>query len=256
MEGSPQAKFYRWEETDSVPVQALVGKKKKTVLMPRILKKRRRSSKTFVHRPIADKQAFVKLKLTHIRPDTSTAVALTAQSFQAKLNDPRSFAAWLTPSWDQPTGFDQWLTLYEKYTVYAVKIKVVVDNSSVGDVIMGMYPNTTATQFSNTTLNNYDYQSFENIASSPGGAVFFIGADGSVSSRIVYRKYFVLKSWFGNLWDDDAQSGTAGASPTNLFYWNWLYVQTGWGANAYNLFSRFKIKFYVKFTSPIVLGQS
>jgi len=148
----------------------------------------------------------------------------------------------------QPTGFDQLMALYNKFVVYASKIKVTgfAPDSETLDTVVGVAvrDGTSIT----TTLEEYMEQTNTDWAVVPGGA----GA-----TPFTVKTAFDLTKWSSTSpRTNDLVHGTSGAGPSKLWYYHVFNGATGAAENPSALKATIEIEYKVKFFEPKSLSVS
>lgn len=210
---------------------------------------RRRNIATFrrLKGPVTTDSVFVRLIYNAALNQTSdTASAKNLHGFTGNdIVDPDATGGGL-----QPTGFDQWSALYNRFRVMgsAIEVKVSVrPNSSVNNkkLMLLVFPAT----FHNTTGVNWrdlagnKYMSMKSI---PG-----VNSGGTC----IIKKYMSTRKIYGlsktQVSDDNYTGTTAGVQPSKLWYWNtWTGPFDDSNLNiqdATNLEINVKLIYYVKF---------
>jgi hypothetical protein len=203
---------------------------------------------------IAPDRARVKLKYIQTVTMNSYLGALDTQEFWGNgAYDPDK-----TGTGTQPTGFDQWAALYDKYTVIASSIKVrLVDlQGSGGDtesLLLAILP-CTETSFAPTDINE--------IAALPYGKFGQIypqsdGNPGAPSNTLT--NYISTAKIFGT-YDDAVKyernySSAINASPNQGWYWM-VYMQSADGTTSNQPDVYFLITYHIEFWDRITLTPS
>lgn len=148
----------------------------------------------------------------------------------------------------QPTGFDQMMALYNKFVVYASKIKVIgfAPDGETLDLVVGVAirDDTTVT----TTLEEYMEQANTDWAVVPGGA----GA-----SPFAVKTAFDLSLWSNtSVKTNDLLHGVASAGPSKLWYYHVFYGATGPSEDPSSVKATIEIEYKVKFFEPKSLAVS
>lgn len=225
----------------------------------------RRKNIVSVPRGPTPTDVFVKLKV--IGQFNVTTVASTYNSVTSMIN----FLNPILPSSlfpQQPTGWDQWSTLYQRFTVLGSKCSLVVLN---GQAFTGMLSVTLLPSVSN---NAQIVAAMDGSAGSGLGVGMGPLANQYAQTRYVsnyqgnnnmvfLKKFMKSKTLFQtkDVTDDPDYTGTTasftgGASkPVNDAWW-YLLLQSGNSGAQPVLNCRVTCTYYVKFSSPVVLGSS
>jgi len=142
----------------------------------------------------------------------------------------------------QPTGFDQYMAMYNKFVVIASKIKVIGFNNDAetNDVIGGIAIMDNVTV--QTTAENYMEQPLADWSIITGGA----GAASSVN-----RTAFDSKVWSNtDIYTNDLLFGSSSSTPTKMWYYHVFAAATEATANPGNINFAVEIEYKVKFFDP------
>lgn len=147
----------------------------------------------------------------------------------------------------QPYYFDQLAALYNKYTVFGVKVDLVASCGGANTQCMiGM-----KAQRDTTALVNIG-----DLAERPGAKWTILNSQGP-QKRL--SKYFNLAQLFGvskkAISNDGEYSAASSASPTKLYYLN-ISAQHPDGATATNIFYNVTLTFYSRWSERIRQTQS
>lgn len=231
----------------------------------RTAKKNFRKNQISVPRGPTPTSVFVKLRV--LVPFNHTVVANTYNSVTQLFN----FLNPIVPSSliaTQPTGWDQWSTLYQQFTVLAAKCSVT----------FGL--NQAYTGFLSGTLLPSTMTSAQMVAAMDGGAGSGLGQGmGPLSNQYAKTKYLThyqgsksistIKAFMKtrtlfqtkDVMDDPDFTGTTssftgGASKPVNDAWFYFIQQQGNGTAAAVLNCRASLTYFIKFSSPVVLGSS
>lgn len=147
---------------------------------------------------------------------------------------------------NQPTGFDQWSTVYAKYSVYAAKIDLDVINPDANVKLAALCCTLDA------TLANMSYAKVS--TTSPSRTVT-LGATGS-GLEIQRMTLFVSYSRMtGTTATEDANVQTFGSNPATPVYFA-VSVSPFDVTKVCSIYIRARIKYYVMFSYKKLLGPS
>lgn len=203
---------------------------------------------------IAPDRARVKLKYIQTVGMNSYLGALDTQEFWGNgVYDPDK-----TGTGSQPTGYDQWAALYDKYTVVASSIKTYVvdvqgDGGDNETLLLAILP-VTENSFTPTDINE--------VAALPYGKFAQIypqtdGNPGAPSNTV--RSYMSTEKIFGlveraALIERNFSSATT-ASPNQGWYWT-IFMQSANGTTSNQPDVYFEITYHVEFSDRITLTPS
>lgn len=186
---------------------------------------------------------FAKLKFCHTNYITGGGAALYTHVYN--LNSAFDFRAAIGA--DQPTGYDQYATIYNSCLVIAVKNNVTIVNDSATD-------NARVAIYSHVRVTAPN--SIEDASSQKGANFVSVGPLGGNASTTKVRRYDKMSRVFGrSIFQDDTYAHTITANPTNLCY---LHVSARAGDNTNNcdLKLYWKTIMYVKFYSRQLLQDA
>jgi len=230
-------------------------------LVPKRKKKRRRKGgvaavtrlsaglpSSFTARPFARKRRTTVTYCESINMSTGTG----GQSNYYVLSANGLFDPNISGTGHQPYGFDQWMTMYDHYTVLNCWIEVTAkpvgttgDELANGSIVVNVRPDAGATP---TTYNPAQVQEVADGATGFGSWYQFARAKNSVS----IGKFLSQKPL-----QEDANAGTLTANPTEQVYWHVTLGQfnktTG---DTVDCDIYFKLKYDVVFHEPKRLATS
>ena len=142
----------------------------------------------------------------------------------------------------QPTGFDQYMAMYNKFVVYDSKIKVVAyaTDSEVLDTVVGVaIMDNTTTQ---STSENYLEQALTDWRVVPAG---------NGANPVTVSTAFNASAFSGtSIRTNDLLHGTASAPPGKNWYYHIFCGATGSAENPVAMKFSIEIEYYVKFFEP------
>lgn len=148
----------------------------------------------------------------------------------------------VTGTGHQPTGFDQYMAMYNKFVVYASKIKAVAysPDAEANDTVGGV-----AVYDSNSiqiVTENYMEQALTDWKVIPGGA----GAQ-----PISVNTAFNARDFSGtDPKDNDLLHGTGGASPSKKWFYHLFVGATGSSEDPGSIKWTIEVEYLVKFFEP------
>lgn len=149
----------------------------------------------------------------------------------------------------QPTGFDQWMALYNRFTVLQSKIKATfytVDTETLDTVVgIAIFDGSTTT----TTTEKYMEQPNTSWAVLPAGA----GAD-----TVTCYANFDLKTFSSSkvLYDNDLFQGSSTVSPGRNWYYHLFAGATGAAEDPATVKASVEIEYLISFYEPKTLDIS
>lgn len=154
----------------------------------------------------------------------------------------------------QPRGFDQWMAMYQRYTVIASKISIVCANTLTGapqeNILVSVWP----------TVNTVVPLSFPYDLIEPKGAKWMAFTNGNTltvtkpNPKLI--NYINCLQWFSKAnTDDDTISGLSSSNPTRQVYWVIACGLDG-GSDIAQINFTVDIEYYVQFDIPQDLGTS
>lgn len=226
----------------------------------RTLKKNRRNNIVSIPRLTAPNKVFVKLKFVS-EPITFPTVAIPPSvqtSVLAFGNDPTS---------GLPTGFDQWANFFQKYTVFASKIKLhaFTNGSSAGTTVqpikISLLPSNQALAggsglqqaFLDRSGYSMPYVRTTNVM------------DTAYKGDTVIKHYCKTKKLYPNkdIEDEITFSGNTGTGGTTISspgqVWNWVVVTESLNPASTStslLFGWYEVTYFMMFSNPITLADS
>lgn len=144
----------------------------------------------------------------------------------------------------QPLAFDQLMTLYSEYEVFASKVFLYATNNNTIEYILNIYPSITLsfpTAISTSQEQNYSKS--------------IIISDAGAANKNFLSNYIAIRKLEGRRTYSINYVGNASANPSNTRYW---LIQAGSldGTSGMNAQVRIKIVYYAKFFRRISLGPS
>jgi hypothetical protein len=230
------------------------GQGKKTNRRARRGRNMNKPTTTIMSPLIAPDRAITKLKYQTRDTLTITAGAQNSVIFRGNGAYDPEYAAY----GEQPTGYDQWAALYDKYTVVASSIKTYVvdvqgDGGDNETLLLAILP-VTENSFTPTDINE--------VAALPYGKFAQIypqtdGNPGAPSNTV--RSYMSTEKIFGlveraALIERNFSSATT-ASPNQGWYWT-IFMQSANGTTSNQPDVYFEITYHVEFSDRITLTPS
>lgn len=215
--------------------------------------KRRRTFAKRFNRPSAIKvrqtlitdEAYVKLKY-----HTQQTLNTTGKYDNWVMTGNNMYDPDLTGVGHQPTGFDQYSAFYNKYLVYASKIKVTYQNNLSGTMSnLYLIPSDTAapTWFGDA---NYDPADQPDVKST---IMQGYSINQGASNGVLKHFYTTKKIWEDKFLDQNDYGATTTSGPSKQWYWfiyNTVYQFNGGGISSNITFSTtldIKVTYYAKF---------
>jgi len=164
--------------------------------------------------------------------------------------DPFAIASVLAPTGHQPTGFDQWSTMYNSFRVRAWKIRVMFQGNPATSNLNGcFFASTVVAPGAGNALTQYI-----DVAQDPRSKS---GVGHSIHSGItVHKHYNSLQMLAGNVDPtDDVYTGTSAAGAPAFAQ---LIMFCRNGVNPQSLQGQYQIdiKFYMEFFAPLGVPKS
>ena len=212
---------------------------RKYVPRKRVARKRRAPTrKRGIYRgPGFPRERIVNLPYVDNVPLTSTSGAIGKYVFRANsIFDPNQ-----TAGGHQPLGHDQWMGLYNHYTVEASTISVELMVSSPLS-----YPTLCGVYLSDDTTTPTDAYLLQENGKGTVRCLTMSTAD----ARAKFRVSFNRKRYFGPSVDNGNTSAPAGSNPSEVAFYT-IWAQPGDGVSTANLFARVTISYRVRFYEPI-----
>jgi hypothetical protein len=151
----------------------------------------------------------------------------------------------------QPSNFDRWMTIYNKYTVMTTRLKVTNAWNSTSSVTPGLWgflvsaTGSQATGFSNVdTLLEQPYVKYSGV---PAGQANVVAFPGSITATLPSRPWLGLRGT-DVLFQND-YSGDASAGPLNTFYAE-VFMSAINGSDPGSVPFRVELEFDAVFFSP------
>lgn len=220
------------------------GRRKYRRAYKRMYRKKRKyqPSKVVIRTPIMPDRMFVKLKWSEmLNVSGASGVAADRRYAINNLFDPL-----FETGGTQPTGFDQWATLYRVYKVHGVKISInFVNRSSTITAVVGYVLNS-----GSTTLTSMLTQT--DIAYSQRQLL----AINSANNSCKMKTYCSLKKLLGikTLEDDEFSASVTG--PPNTLAFLHLMTQDSAASGTTDVMTDIKFTFYTEFQTRQGLSHS
>lgn len=228
-----------------------IGCQRRTRRVGRNIKKSERGVVTLVHGPGRIMPGRLRTKLIFQRRINLSVTAGVPTGNQFMLNslyDPDQ-----TGVGNQPMGFDEFATLYQRYRVLGAKVilrtTAIYGPNAANTLEIGMAPST------ETLALTMDPQQ---LGAQPGGVFKVAYAAGSNKDSIISRYYDIAKTiGISKLsYNADLNYGAlTNANPANPLYLN-VGVQTTDENSSSTVYSYVQINFYVEFSQPQSLAFS
>lgn len=139
----------------------------------------------------------------------------------------------------QPTGFDEYMSLYNQYTVLKAKVSVSVINSDTTiSQLMGLNISSTATTSSDANVYLRNNNKFFKILDKNGNGTGIVNYSFEVD---------IAKLAARNIWTDDAYSGTASSNPSEQWYLHCWNIAADGSTNATPCVWTVKIEYLIAF---------
>lgn len=219
------------------------------------LARRRRAPRRVRRLPLTGfpSKKLIRLRYTHsLNLDGGASGAVAKATF--RLNG--MFQPLNTATTHQPLGFDQWMTIYDHFTVLGSKINVkvspVLAEASLINTIPGAYG---IIVDDNATI---DYLTAEQIIESKqGGQVKYFGYPSTNSRTNQVTKKFSAKKFFGNsaIVGKSLYRGTSAADPSEGAFAHVWAAGMG-GSDPGNVLVTVTIEYIAMLTEPKFLAQS
>lgn len=148
----------------------------------------------------------------------------------------------------QPTGFDQYMALYGKYTVLKAKVTVSVINSdATNPQLVGC--NISSASSTSTDPNVYVRNNNQWLQT--------LTQFGKGTDRSSFQfEIDIAKLTTNNIWVDDVMSGTVSTNPVNQWYLFIWCISADAAADAGNTVWTVKIEYLTAFREPITAISS
>lgn len=211
-------------------------------------KSRRGNRRTMRYRSILNTPfQLVRRLQTVFRCDINPAASSAVTALTFALNgatDPT-----LATSAQKPLFFNQYMTLYQQYTVLGYKILVeAVSSDNTNPIVLGFTPKTDSTTLTDPSYYIENKGTVHRMVTQDIDKVVF-GAKGSI------KKW--LRPSGGTLTNDVTYSGTASANPTTILYGHlWAAAVNGASTDPSTVNLIVRIEQVVRFFNPITPARS
>nr|CRY97425.1 hypothetical protein [uncultured prokaryote] len=190
-----------------------------------------------------------KLRYTGTGALVTSAIAGNEQSIVYPL-DPNAIASLLAPTGHQPTGWDQWQTLYSQARVRASRVRITFQaNPATSNNNSIFFASTVLVPGASSGLVQY-----VDVAQDPRSKS---GVGHSIGSGVTVHKHYNTLQMLAGAVDptDDAYTIT-GTSAAPLFGSVVMIVRNGNNPQSMNGTYQIDIKFYMEFFAPINVPRS